>query len=141
MVLAENEARKNSGIPMEKILVRKSGYNFYNTFKFTLSKLMSDPNNIRENLESYINDFSPNSREIFEKYEFTVQIDKLNDANILYLIVEKFASVDLHPDAISNHEMGLVFEELIRKFEEASIETEGEHFTPRDIVRLIERSQ
>jgi len=136
VVLAENEARKDSGIPMEKILVRKSGHNFYNTSKFTLSKLMSDPNNIRENLESYINDFSPNAREIFEKYEFAVQIDKLNDANLLYLIVEKFASVDLHPDALSNHEMGLVFEELIRKFAEASNETAGEHFTPRDIVRL-----
>ena len=136
VVLAENEARKNSGIPMEKILVRKSGHNFYNTSKYTLSKLMSDPNNIRENLESYIYDFSPNAREIFEKYEFAVQIDKLNEANLLYLIVEKFAAVDLHPDTISNHEMGLVFEELIRKFAEASNETAGEHFTPRDIVRL-----
>ncbi len=135
-VLAENEARKNSGIPMEKILVRRSRHNFYNISKYTLSKLMSDPNNIRENLERYINDFSPNAREIFEKYEFAVQIDKLNEANLLYLIVEKFASVDLHPDTISNHEMGLVFEELIRKFAEQSNETAGEHFTPRDIVRL-----
>jgi len=136
VVLAENEARKNSGIPMEKILVRKSGHNFYNTSKYTLSKLMSDPNNIRENLESYIYDFSPNAREIFEKYEFDTQIDKLNETNLLYLIVEKFAAVDLHPDTISNHEMGLVFEELIRKFAEQSNETAGEHFTPRDIVRL-----
>ena len=135
-VLAENEAKKSLGIPMEKILVRKSGHNFYNTSAYTLSKLMSDPNNIRENLERYINDFSPNAREIFEKYEFALQIDKLNEANLLYLIVEKFASVDLHPDTISNHQMGLVFEELIRKFAEQSNETAGEHFTPRDIVRL-----
>ncbi len=135
-VLKENEARKNLGIPMEQFLVRKSGHSFYNTSKYTLSKLMSDPNNIRENLESYINDFSPNAREIFEKYEFAVQIDKLNEANLLYLIIEKFAHIDLHPDAISNHEMGLLFEELIRKFAEASNETAGEHFTPRDIVRL-----
>jgi len=135
-VLEENEAKKSLGIPMEKILVRKSGHNFYNTSTYTLSKLMSDPNNIRENLESYINDFSPNAREIFEKYEFAVQIDKLNEANLLYLIIEKFASVNLHPDVISNHEMGLVFEELIRKFAEQSNETAGEHFTPRDIVRL-----
>ncbi len=135
-VLKENEARKTLGIPMEQFLVRKSGHSFYNTSKYTLSKLMSDPNNIRENLESYINDFSPNAREIFEKYEFATQIDKLNDANLLYLIIEKFTHIDLHPDTTSNHEMGLLFEELIRKFAEASNETAGEHFTPRDIVRL-----
>lgn len=135
-VLKEFEARKNLGIPLEQFLTRKSGHSFYNTSTYTLTKLMSDPANIRENLESYINDFSPNAREIFEKYEFSVQIDKLNDANLLYLIVEKFASLDLHPDTISNHEMGLMFEELIRKFAEASNETAGEHFTPRDIVRL-----
>jgi len=135
-VLQEFEARKNLGIPLEQFLTRKSGHSFYNTSTYTLTKLMSDPTNIRENLESYINDFSPNAREIFEKYEFSVQIDKLNEANLLYLIVEKFASLDLHPDTISNHEMGLMFEELIRKFAEASNETAGEHFTPRDIVRL-----
>jgi len=135
-VLAENDARKDLGIPMEPFLTRKSGHSFYNTSKFTLAKLMSDPNNIADNIESYINDFSANTREVFEKYEFAVQIDKLNEANLLYLIVEKFASMDLHPDVISNHEMGLMFEELIRKFAEASNETAGEHFTPRDMVRL-----
>ncbi len=135
-VLEEYEARKELGIPLEKILVRKSGHNFYNTSKYTLSKLMSDPNNLRENIESYINSFSPNAREIFEKYEFSVQLDKLEETNLLYLIVEKFASVDLHPDRVSNHQMGIVFEELIRMFAEASNETAGEHFTPRDIVRL-----
>lgn len=135
-VLSENEARKDLGIPMEQFLTRKSKHNFYNTSTYTLTKLMSDPNNIRENLDSYIEDFSPNAREIFEKYEFTSQIDKLNEANLLYLLVEKFATLDLHPDSVSNHEMGLMFEELIRKFAEASNETAGEHFTPRDIVRL-----
>lgn len=135
-VLAENEVRKSLGIPMEQFLTRKSGHSFYNTSKFTLSKLMSDSNNIRENLESYINDFSPNAREIFEKYEFFVQIDKLDEADLLFLLVEKFASLELHPDIVSNHEMGLMFEELIRKFAEASNETAGEHFTPRDMVRL-----
>ena len=135
-VLEEYEARKDLGIPLEKILVRKSGHNFYNTSKYTLSKLLSDPNNLRENCESYINSFSPNAREIFEKYEFSMQLDKLEETNLLYLIVEKFASVDLHPDRVSNHQMGIVFEELIRMFAEASNETAGEHFTPRDIVRL-----
>ena len=87
-VLKENEARKSLGISMEQFLVRKSGHSFYNTSKYTLSKLMSDSNNIRENLDSYINDFSQNAREIFEKYEFAAQIDKLNDANLLYLLIE-----------------------------------------------------
>jgi len=135
-VLTENDARKSLGIPMEQFLVRKSGHSFYNTSKFTLSKLMSDANNIKENLESYINAFSPNAREIFEKYEFNAQIEKLDEANLLFLLVEKFSAIDLHPDKVSNHEMGLLFEELIRKFAEASNETAGEHFTPRDMVRL-----
>lgn len=135
-VLEEHEARKSLGIPMGQFLTRKSGHSFYNTSKFTLTKLMADANNIRENLDSYINDFSENAREIFEKYEFAIQVDKLNESDLLYLIVEKFASFDLHPETISNHQMGLLFEELIRKFAEASNETAGEHFTPRDIVRL-----
>jgi len=135
-VLQEYDARKNLGIPLQQFLVRKSGQSFYNTSKFTLSKLMADANNIKENLDSYVNDFSENAREIFEKYDFSNQIDKLNENNLLYLIVEKFSSFDLHPDTISNHDMGLLFEELIRKFAEASNETAGEHFTPRDIVRL-----
>jgi len=136
VVLAENEARKSLGVPMEPLLIRKSGHNFYNTSKFTLSKLMGDANNIKANIDSYINDFSANAREIFEKYEFFAQIDKLEETDLLFLLVEKFAALDLHPDKVSNHEMGLMFEELIRKFAEASNETAGEHFTPRDMVRL-----
>ena len=135
-VLAENDSRKKLGVPMEQFLTRKSGHSFYNTSKFTLSKLMNDANNIKDNLESYINDFSANAREIFEKYEFFTQIDKLDESDLLFLLVEKFAALDLHPDRVSNHEMGLMFEELIRKFAEASNETAGEHFTPRDMVRL-----
>lgn len=135
-VLKEYEARKDLGIPLEQFLVRKSNNSFYNTSNFTLSKLMADSNNLRDNLESYINAFSANAREIFEKYDFNVQIDKLNDNNLLYLIVEKFSSFDLTPKHVSNHQMGLMFEELIRKFAEQSNETAGEHFTPRDIVRL-----
>ncbi len=97
---------------------------------------MADANNIKDNLDSYINEFSPNAREIFEKYEFRTQIEKLNETNLLYLIVEKFSSFDLNPESVSNHDKGLLFEELIRKFSEQSNETAGEHFTPRDIVRL-----
>ena len=129
-------ARKDLNIPLEQFLVRKSNNSFYNTSNFTLSKLMADSNNLRDNLESYITSFSANAREVFEKYEFDKQLDKLNENNLLYMIVEKFSSFDLSPEKVSNHEMGLMFEELIRKFAEASNETAGEHFTPRDIVRL-----
>ena len=135
-VIAEYEARKNLGIPLEQFLIRKSNNSFYNTSTFTLQKLLADSNNIADNLESYINNFSANAREIFEKYEFIKLIEKLNENNLLYLIVEKFCTFDLSPESVSNHEMGLMFEELIRKFSEASNETAGEHFTPRDIVRL-----
>ena len=135
-VLSEFEARKNLGIPLEVFLIKKSNQSFYNTSKFSLSTLMGDATNLRHNLETYIADFSPNAREIFERYKFTEQLAYLDESNLLYKIVEKFATVDLHPNAISNHQMGLVFEELIRRFAEASNETAGEHFTPRDIVRL-----
>lgn len=135
-VLAEYEARKSMGIPLEVFLTKKSNQSFYNTSKFSLSTLMGDAANLRHNLETYIADFSPNARDIFERYKFTEQLAYLDESNLLYKIVEKFAAVDLHPDVISNHEMGLVFEELIRRFAEASNETAGEHFTPRDIVRL-----
>ena len=135
-VLTEYETRKDLGIPLEVFLTKKSGQSFYNTSKFSLNTLLADPANLKANLEHYIADFSANAREIFEKYKFHEQLEYLDESNLLYQIVQKFANVDLHPDTISNHEMGLVFEELIRRFAEASNETAGEHFTPRDIVRL-----
>ena len=133
-VLDEHKARKGLNIPMEQFLVRKSGQSFYNISKMDLSKL--GETGTLDNLESYIADFSRNARDIFENFRFNETIERLSSANLLYLIVKRFANVDLHPEAISNHEMGLVFEELIRRFAEASNETAGEHFTPRDIVRL-----
>jgi len=136
VVLDEYEARKDLGIPLEVFLIKKSGQSFYNTSKFSLNTLLADPANLKANLEHYIADFSANAREIFEKYKFHEQLEYLDESNLLYQIVQKFANVDLHPDTISNHEMGLVFEELIRRFAEVSNETAGEHFTPRDIVRL-----
>jgi len=135
-VLDEYNARKSLDISLDQFLIRKSNQSFFNTSKFDLAKLMADSSNIAANLESYIDSFSENAREIFEKYEFRTQIEKLEESDLLYLIVEKFANFDLHPDKISNHGMGLLFEELIRKFAEQSNETAGEHFTPRDIVRL-----
>ncbi len=138
LILEEYKKRKK--LPQNAIdtyLKTKSGLNFYNTSPFTLQKLLSDPSNIKDNLESYINSFSENARDIFEHYKFNEIIERLDESNLLYLIVEKFASIDLHPDNVSNHQMGLIFEELIRKFAEISNETAGEHFTPRDIVRLV----
>jgi len=138
LILEEYKKRKN--LPQNAIdtyLKSKTRLNFYNTSPFTLQKLLSDPSNIKDNLESYINSFSENARDIFEHYKFNEIIERLDESNLLYLIVEKFASIDLHPDKVSNHQMGLIFEELIRKFAEISNETAGEHFTPRDIVRLV----
>ncbi|MBK2297382.1 type I restriction-modification system subunit M [Francisella philomiragia] len=135
-VIDEFEARKDLGIPLDAILIRKSKHSFYNKSNYTLNRLMADSNNIADNLKSYIDNFSANTREIFEKYDFENQIDKLNDNDLLYMIIEKFSSFDFSPEKISNHDMGLLFEELIRKFAEQSNETAGEHFTPRDIVRL-----
>ena len=135
-VLEEYEKRKGLDISLEIFLTKKSGHSFYNTSRFTLKKLLADPANLKENLENYIADFSENARDIFERYRFNEQIETLDEANLLYQIVEKFTTIDLSPERVSNHQMGLMFEELIRRFAEASNETAGEHFTPRDIVRL-----
>ena len=118
----------------EKQLTRISKRAFYNTSPMDLSKL--GQSDIKDNLSSYIQAFSTDAREIFEHFKFEEFIGQLNDANLLYKVVQLFANIDLSPEAISNHDMGLVFEELIRKFAESSNETAGEHFTPRDIVRL-----
>ena len=98
---------------------------------------MGDQDHIGENLRAYMQAFSPAVRDIFESFEFHTQIDKLAKSGLLYLVTEKFANIDLHPDAVSNDEMGTVFEELIRKFAELSNETAGEHFTPREVIRLM----
>jgi len=119
------------------LLQRASGYSFYNTSPYDLKRAAGDPGNLRANLVSYIEGFSPNVRDIFERYEFTAQLAKLDENDLLLLVTQKFSQIDLHPEAVSNVEMGLIFEELIRKFAEASNETAGEHFTPRDVVRLM----
>ncbi len=136
-VFREYEAKKDSGIAIEPFLLRAAKQTFYNTSRFDLNKLLDDPNNIKANLIDYIQGFSENSRDIFEKYEFTTQIERLDGANLLYQVVQKFAGADLHPDAVSNDQMGLIFEELIRRFAELSNETAGEHYTPREVIRLM----
>ncbi|NCA18043.1 MAG: SAM-dependent DNA methyltransferase, partial [Betaproteobacteria bacterium] len=136
-VLAEHEKRKQAKINPEPFLLKKSGQLFFNTSPLDMKKLMGDQDHIKENLYAYIQAFSPAVRDIFEAFEFHTQIDRLAKAGLLYLVTEKFATIDLHPDSVSNAQMGVVFEELIRKFAEISNETAGEHFTPREVIRLM----
>jgi type I restriction enzyme M protein len=137
-VLAEHQRIQSMDLAeevQEKFLLRAAGdLSFYNLSKMDLSKL--GESGIKANLESYLQGFSKDAREIFEHFKFSDFIGQLNDANLLYKIIQKVRQTDLSPQAISNHDMGLVFEELIRRFAESSNETAGEHFTPRDIVRL-----
>lgn len=136
-VLAEQEARKDSGVDPDVFLRRKAGQSFYNTSRLDLATLLGDQDNIRPNLQDYVLAFSPAARDIFERFELGAQIERLAKANLLYLVTEKFANIDLHPETVDNASMGLVFEELIRKFAEISNETAGEHFTPREVIRLM----
>jgi type I restriction enzyme M protein len=136
-VLAELTKRKGAGVNPEPFLLRKSGQLFYNTSPLDLKKLMGDQDHIGENLRAYMQAFSPAARDIFERFEFHTQIDRLAKAGLLYLVTEKFANIDLHPETVDNAAMGAVFEELIRKFAELSNETAGEHFTPREVIRLM----
>ncbi len=136
-VLAEKAKRESAGVNAEPFLLKKSGQLFYNVSPMDMPKLMGDQDNVRENLLSYIQGFSPAVRDIFDCFDFATQIERLAKANLLYLVCQKFSNIDLHPEVISNTEMGLVFEELIRKFAEISNETAGEHFTPREVIRLM----
>jgi type I restriction enzyme M protein len=136
-VLEEKTKREKSGVNVDPFLLRKSGQLFYNTSPLDLKKLMGDQDHIGENLRSYVQAFSPAARDIFERFDFHTHVDRLDKAGLLYLITEKFSGIDLHPETISNAEMGSVFEELIRKFSEISNETAGEHFTPREVIRLM----
>lgn len=136
-VLKEFEAKKKASLNPEPFLLRKSGQSFYNTSLMDMKKLMGDQDHIKENLFAYIQAFSPAVRDIFERFDFYTQIERLAKAGLLYQVTERFANVDLHPEVVSNAQMGLAFEELIRKFAEISNETAGEHFTPREVIRLM----
>jgi type I restriction enzyme M protein len=136
-VLKEKEKREAAGLNPEPFMLKKSGQLFYNTSPLDMKKLMGDQDNITENLFSYVQAFSPAVRDIFECFDFHTQVDRLSKAGLLYLVTEKFAGMDLHPETISNAQMGTVFEELIRKFAELSNETAGEHMSPREVIRLM----
>ena len=128
------ESMKASGVDMDLILPTTAGATFYNVSQFSLGSVGST--STRANLEDYVAKFSANARQVFEHFAFSDWLVQLDKANLLYLVTQKFASIDLHPETISNHEMGLVFEHLIRKFAESANDTAGEFFTPRDVVRL-----
>ena len=136
-VLAKHEKYKGKLEDMDGLLKKASGYDFYNTSPFDFKRLLADPKNIGKNLKLYINAYSPSMREIIEKFKFGTQIEALEETNLTYQVIEQFSTIDLHPDRVSNLAMGYVFEELIRKFNEASNENPGEHFTPREIIRLM----
>jgi len=136
-VLDELAARQGQGISPEPFLLRKAQQSFYNTSPLDMRRLMGDQDNIAQNLYAYIQGFSADVRDIFERFEFVAQLDRLAKAGLLYQVTERFARTDLHPDKVDNHQMGLIFEELIRRFSELSNETAGEHFTPREVIRLM----
>ena len=122
---------------LDSVLSGKAGYAFYNTSPYTFERLLQDPPALGDNLRAYLQGFSPNMRTVIERFDLDNTLKKLEDAGLLYLVVERFAQADLGPDALTNHGMGYVFEELIRKFNEATNENPGEHFTPREVVRLM----
>lgn len=118
-------------------LQKVSGYAFYNTSPYDFKRLLADPPNLASNLRNYIAGFSENMREVLEKFDFDNTITKLDEAGLLFLVIERFKNIDFHPNRISNLNMGYIFEELIRKFNEALNENPGEHFTPREVIRLM----
>ena len=124
---------------IQPILEKSTGYPFYNISDFTLQSLLNDPTNITTNFRAYLNGFSANIQDILSKFKFYNQIDTLDESQILFALIQKFAnkSQDLSPQSLSNHDMGTVFEELIRKFNEENNEEAGEHFTPREVIRLM----
>ena len=135
-VLEKYESLKELGLQnMDPILNRITKQGFNNTSKYDFEKLLADPDNIANNLRDYINGFSKNAREILEHFDFDKQITKLDDNNLLYLVVSEFSKIDLHPDKVSNIEMGYIFEELIRRFSEHA--EAGDHYTPREVIKLM----
>ena len=134
----EREAKLKEQVEnLDPQLRKASGFAFYNISKFSFPLLLDDADNMASNLRKYIAGFSPNMREVLEKFEFDNTISKLDEHDLLFLILGKFKNTDLHPDTIDNHQMGYIFEDLIRRFNEALDENPGEHFTPREVIHLM----
>jgi type I restriction enzyme M protein len=137
-VLTRQSELRGKGLQELDAQLRKaSGFAFYNTSRYDFEKLLGDAPHLGANLRNYIAGFSLNMREVIEKFDFDNTISKLDEAGLLFQVAERFKKVDLHPDNVDNATMGTIFEELIRKFNEALDENPGEHFTPRDVVHLM----
>ncbi|NSW54180.1 MAG: SAM-dependent DNA methyltransferase [Anaerolineae bacterium] len=136
-VLAEYHKRKGEIDDLYPRLTRVSGYAFYNTSPYTFESLLDDAPNLAANLMAYINAFSPNMVEVLEKFKFPTIVKELDDANLLFLVMQHFKNIDLHPGHVPNLAMGYIFEDLIRRFNEALNENPGEHYTPREVIRLM----
>jgi type I restriction enzyme M protein len=136
-VLARAEQLKGVTDNPDLLLKQAAGVPFYNTSPLTFTKVLNSPHSLPQELRSYIGAFSPGAAQVLEKYRFDEQIDRLHDADLLYPVLGKFAGLDLRPEVVPNHAMGYLFEELLRRFSELSNETAGEHFTPREVIRLI----
>lgn len=137
-VLEKYESVKN--LPLRDVLLRNaSGHPFYNTSKFTFEKLLAAPNDIEANFRDYLNGFSENVQDIIQKFKFDTHINTMANKDILYIVLKEFttAKANLHPDVISNLEMGYIFEEIIRRFSEAHNEDAGQHYTPREVIQLM----
>ena len=138
-VLAEYRRRRDrfDGDALDSMLNKVADQRFHNHSELDFEKLQGDPDNIAQHLVSYIQGFSSEVRRIFEYFEFEAEIEKMHEASILYMVVSQFRSLDLHPEAVPNRYMGLIFENLIRRFNELANETAGDHFTPREVIRLM----
>ena len=136
-VLTVAATSKADSVAADFSLRKISGYSFYNTSPYDLKKAIGDPANLKQNLQAYVDGFSENVRDVFERYDFASHLAKLDENDLLLMVTKEFLSIDLHPETVSNAEMGHVFEELIGKAMEASNEEAGEYFTPRDVVRLM----
>ncbi|KMS86581.1 type I restriction-modification system subunit M [Prauserella rugosa] len=128
---------RDRDIDIDRFLRKASGHRFYNTTQLRLKSITADSSHVARNLTEYIGGFSPNAYEVLERYDFAQQIKKLDGANLLYQVTSTFADLDLRPEVVDNHQMGYIFEELIRRFAEQSNETAGEHFTPREVIELM----
>ncbi len=137
MLKRQAELRHKGLQDLDAQLRRASGFAFYNTSRYDFKTLLADAPHLAANLRNYIAGFSPNMREVLEKFDFDNTISKLDEAGLLFQVLERFKNVDLHPDTVDNPTMGTIFEELIRRFNEALNENPGEHFTPRDVVHLM----
>jgi len=137
-VIAKAAELAASGVENPELaLQRTAGQQFFNRHPLRFHQLLNDPGNLADHMRAYIDGYSVLARQVVERFEFDKQIDRLKDANLLYKVIARVCDVNLHPDRVSNAEMGAIFEELIRRFAEASNETAGEHFTPREVVRLM----